>query len=76
LDSSVNRFLLHEVDLAVGRATGASEVVSADLGVFVANPVLTLGAYDNLDGPGAVLPNSVSDVLASLRHDVLLVFRN
>jgi hypothetical protein len=64
--------LLHEVNFAVGRATGTPEVVSTDLRVPVANPVLTLGADHDLDGAGAVLPNSVTDVLPSLRHDLLL----
>jgi hypothetical protein len=66
--------LLNQVDLAVSGAAGTHEIEAVYLRILVADPVFTLGSHDDLDGPGAVLDDSVSDgAWASLGHDGLLV---
>jgi hypothetical protein len=61
------------MNLAVGGAAGASEIEAADLGVLVADPVLTLGSHNDLDGACTVLDDPVpGGTRASLGHDDLL----
>jgi hypothetical protein len=57
------------MNVAVGSAASTAEVEAAYLGVFVTDPILTLGTHDDLDGTGAVLDDSIADgVSASLGH--------
>lgn len=65
--------LLDEVDVAVGDTTGGGKIETTDLGVFVANPILSLRIHDDLDGPGAGLGDATTcGTCASLGHDHLL----
>ena len=74
LSGEGRRNLLYQVHVTVSSAAGASEVEAADLGVLVADPDLTLGAGDELDGASAGLNDSTTDATRPiLRHFSLLV---
>jgi hypothetical protein len=58
------------MDLAVGRTAGGPEVADPIKGTLVADPILSLTVYVDLDGPAALLHDSVSNL--GLRHFFLL----
>ncbi len=58
--------LLHQMYVTVGGTPCAQEIETAHVSIFIADPVFSLGAEHELDGAGAVLDDSVSNVLARL----------
>ena len=53
--------LLDQMDFAVGGAPAPREIEAVDHSLLVADPVLTVGPHDDLDGARTVLDDAVPD---------------